>query len=94
MRLGRHDGRDLGIDRGFPGSHSGSPGDGRSDHENGVPETAVRLVGESGDKIGLVPGEVEDMAVIERSEGGHGRDRLELWEHANQVRDVKGRMAL
>ena len=84
MRLGRHDGRDLGIARGFPGSHSGSPGDGRSDHENG----------ESGDKIGLVPGEVEDMAVIERSEGGHGRDRLELWEHANQVRDVKGRMAL
>jgi len=34
------------------------------------------------------------MAVIERNEGAHGRDRLELWEHANQVRDVKGRMAL
>jgi hypothetical protein len=43
------------------------------------------------DVLGYAQG---DMAVIERSEGAHGRDRLEPWEHANQVRDVKGRMAL
>ena len=68
-----------------------------SGHTSAILASKVKgtnVYNESGDKIGIVPGEVEDMAVIERNEGAHGRDRLELWEHANQVRDVKGRMAL
>jgi hypothetical protein len=66
---------------------------GRRDHRDfGVHETAARDGGERGEKVGIVPIEVQEMAAIKRPEGAAGSDQP--GHEANRAPGVKGRMTL
>ena len=62
----------------------------RRDHRDfGVHERAARDGGERGEKVGIVPIEVQEMAAIKRTEGAAGSDQL-----GHEAPGVKGRMTL